>query len=264
MLGYEFRVRPRRCQGSRRNIGERSHEHEFDKDATVTAAPPPIGRPPPPEGRALRRRPRQARAQERIERVLDAAEQLFIEMGYDATTTNAIAQRAETSIGSLYEFFPNKEAVARALADRYVERIGSLYTDVVVDRPGEEGPDIVIRAVEAIDAFYRAHPGAVPLLNGRLTSPQLAEAGEVLQAALVRQIARILQSRRADVPNSRALLLAQVIAEITRALLLHADRAPLSQRRAVVRELELALIGYLHETAPDPIDPVQATRRART
>ncbi len=191
-----------------------------------------------------------------------------MEVGYDATTTNAVALRAQTSIGSLYEFFPNKEALARALADRYVERIGSLYGDVVVDRPGEEGPDIVVRVVEALDAFYRTHPGAVPLLNGRLSSPQLAEAGDVLHAALVRQIAQII-SARTEIPAGRVRLLANVIAEITRALLLYADNVPLSQRAAVVRELELSVIGYLEATRRDhqnnegdaPLGPSDARRR---
>ncbi len=214
----------------------------------------------------LRRRPRQARAQERIERILDTAEQVFAEIGYDAATTNLIALQAETSIGSLYEFFPNKVALARALADRYVERIGSLYGELLVDEPGVDPPEIVHRIVASLDRFYRDHPGAVPLLNGRLTSPDLAAAGDRLQSAMETGIEGIFSIRRPDIPVTRRRLIASVIAEIARSLLVLADRVPLSQRRAVVMELEHAVVGYLRdsvgdENSPEAVVAIAAARR---
>src|SRR5437588_9698986 len=69
----------------------------------------------------LRRMPRQARGRERIARILDAAGQVFAEVGYEAATTNAIAARAQTPIGSLYHFFPHKEAILYALATQYLQ-----------------------------------------------------------------------------------------------------------------------------------------------
>jgi AcrR family transcriptional regulator len=215
----------------------------------------------------LRRQPRQARAQERLERILEAAEQLFAEVGFDAATTNQIAVEAGTSIGSLYEFFPNKEAVAQALAERYVERIGGLYDELLGPSAGggepnrarvaeEENPhDLVHRVVNALDRFYREHPGAVPLLNGRLTSPELAAAGERLHDAFVRSIEAVVRHRRPDLPAARGRLTSLLIAEIARSGLVLADRVPLSQRAAVLRELETAIIGYLELSLP-PLDGV--------
>lgn len=199
----------------------------------------------------LRRRPRQARAVERFERILDTAEQVFAEVGYDAATTNLIAQQADTSVGSLYEFFPNKGALAAALAERYIEQIGSLYSTLIVDEPDVTGPDMVARVVSAIDHFYREHPGAVPLLNGRHTSEELAEASASLQRALVKRVEAVIASRRGDVPAPRRLLVSQVIAEMTRSLLVLADEVAFHQRQAVVREIERAINGYLAETIPD-------------
>ncbi len=199
----------------------------------------------------LRRRPRQARAVERFERILDTAEQVFAEMGYDAATTNLIAQQAGTSVGSLYEFFPNKGALATALAERYTDRIGSLYATLIVDEPDLSGPDLIARVVAAIDNFYREHPGAVPLLNGRHTSDELAEASAALQRALVKRVEAVISSRRGDIPGPRRQLVAQVIAEMTRSLLVLADEVALHQRHAVVREIERAIVGYLEVTMPD-------------
>jgi AcrR family transcriptional regulator len=203
------------------------------------------------EGSSLRRRPRQARSVERFERILDTAEQVFAEVGYDAATTNLIATQAGTSVGSLYEFFPNKGALAVALADRYTERIGSLYETLIVNEPHIPGPELIARVVEALDKFYREHPGAVPLLNGRLTSEELAGAGAALQRAMVKRIEIVIRSRRSDLPAPRRQLVAQVIAEMARSLLVLADEVPLHQRQAVVREIERAIIGYLSTTLPE-------------
>ena len=176
---------------------------------------------------------------------------MFAEVGYEAATTNLIAQRAETSIGSLYEFFPNKEALARSLADRYITQIGGLYATEIVATPGLEGQAMVERVVAQLDGFYREHPGAVPLLNGRFSSPDLAAAGESLQVALVRQVEGVISVRRPDVPVIRVHLVATVVAELARSLLVLADQSPLSQRRAVVAEAVTAIIGYLNQTMPD-------------
>ena len=77
----------------------------------------------PERGIQPRRQPVQARSRERVEKILDAAVQLLIEEGYDAVKTNAIARRADVSIGSVYQFFPNRFAIFNALAERYREKI---------------------------------------------------------------------------------------------------------------------------------------------
>jgi AcrR family transcriptional regulator len=67
-----------------------------------------------------RRRPLQARSRDKVSYLLEAAAQVFRAEGYGATT-NRIAVRAGVSIGTLYEYFPNKEALLLALAERHVE-----------------------------------------------------------------------------------------------------------------------------------------------
>lgn len=210
---------------------------------------------------ALRRRPRQARAQERVERILDAAEQVFAEVGFSAATTNQIAMQAGTSIGSLYEFFPNKEALAAALAERYVARIAPVYETLLVDEPTLLGSELVIGIIESFDRYFREHPGAVPLLNGRHTSVELLAAGERLQAALVAGTDRLLAVRRPDVVAEHRITVASIVAEVIRSMLVMADSVPLSRRRVIVREAERMVIGYLTETLGEP--PKAATKKVR-
>ena len=75
----------------------------------------------------------QARSKERAERILDAAAHVFAEAGFDAATTEAIAERAETSIGSVYQFFPNKDALFDAIASRYFERSRALFERLMAE-----------------------------------------------------------------------------------------------------------------------------------
>src|SRR5690242_20024053 len=81
-----------------------------------------------------RRVPTQDRSRLRLERILDAAAEVFSEVGIDAATTESIAARAGTSIGSLYQFFPNKRAVFYAIVARYGERVRGLIDAAIVSR----------------------------------------------------------------------------------------------------------------------------------
>lgn len=72
----------------------------------------------------------QRRSAERLTRILDACADLLDEVGYDALTTRAVAERAGVPIGSVYRFFGNKRAMADALAQRNLDR----YTERVAER----------------------------------------------------------------------------------------------------------------------------------
>ncbi|GGU15373.1 TetR/AcrR family transcriptional regulator [Lentzea flava] len=69
-----------------------------------------------------RRKPRQVRAELTRERILTAAAHVFAEHGYAAGTTNRIAERARISIGSLYQYFPNKDAILAELLVQHIDR----------------------------------------------------------------------------------------------------------------------------------------------
>ncbi|HEX7304646.1 TetR/AcrR family transcriptional regulator [Lentzea sp.] len=69
-----------------------------------------------------RRKPRQVRAELTRDRILTAAAHVFAEHGYAAGTTNRIAEHARVSIGSLYQYFPNKDAILAELMIRHIDR----------------------------------------------------------------------------------------------------------------------------------------------
>jgi AcrR family transcriptional regulator len=68
--------------------------------------------------------PKRQRGHDRVAAILQASTVLFLDKGYDAVTMTEIASASQTAIGSLYRFFPSKEAVADALLRQYTESLG--------------------------------------------------------------------------------------------------------------------------------------------
>jgi AcrR family transcriptional regulator len=70
-----------------------------------------------------RKLPRQSRSKATVEAILDACAETLSGRGYHGLTTHAIAARAGVSVGTLYQYFPNRDAVAGALVVRAMERL---------------------------------------------------------------------------------------------------------------------------------------------
>lgn len=97
-----------------------------------------------------RKRPVQARARQTVQAILDATAQVLVELGYHGATTNHIAQRAGVSIGSLYQYFPHKEALVLELGVRYMDEqfeILSSSLQTLAHAPLEEAVRGVIEAL---------------------------------------------------------------------------------------------------------------------
>lgn len=67
----------------------------------------------------MRTTPKQDRGQKTINHIIDTAEKLFTEKGYERVSTNLIAQKADMAIGSLYRYFSNKQAILHYMVQKY-------------------------------------------------------------------------------------------------------------------------------------------------
>ncbi len=93
-----------------------------------------------------RRKPNQKRARVTFDAILEASAQLLAEQGYAGTTTNAIAERAGVSIGSVYEYFPGKDAIFAALKARLDSETFASVLGQVKNIDGND-PEAFLRAV---------------------------------------------------------------------------------------------------------------------
>src|SRR5215467_8955921 len=97
-----------------------------------------------------RRIPRQARAEETVAAILEGAAQILEAGGLAAFTTNAVAERAGVSIGTLYQYFADKQAILRAIAERELRATLAKVAQAMTedhDAPIEQRVRAVVRAI---------------------------------------------------------------------------------------------------------------------
>ncbi len=86
--------------------------------------------------RVRRKAPSQARAKATVDAILEAAARVLVDDGFDAASTNRIAQVAGVSVGSLYQYFPSKEAIVADLIDRQADKMLGLLVQRLADHAG--------------------------------------------------------------------------------------------------------------------------------
>src|SRR6516165_11432916 len=97
-----------------------------------------------------RKKPRQERSQVTVEAILDATARVLCTIGYDRASTNRIALAAGVSVGSLYQYFPSKEALVAALVERHVEQMTSLVKTKLAEVASDSVPNAVRTMIQAM------------------------------------------------------------------------------------------------------------------
>ena len=102
-----------------------------------------------------RKSPSQERSRRTVDRILDAATRIFHEQGYTGATTNDIADEADISVGSLYQYFPNKDALLVALTQRHIATTTTDLTNLLLDLPRDSDLETTFRSV--VDFLVSQH-----------------------------------------------------------------------------------------------------------
>jgi AcrR family transcriptional regulator len=197
-----------------------------------------------------RKQPRQARALVTVEAILTAAAQVFQRLGYAAGTTDRIAERAGVSVGSLYQYFPNKDAILVALAERHIdagfEQLRSLMAEV---RSAPADLQAVLRRfVEAMVALHAGEPRLHRVLFEEAPLPAALRRGlerrEQAFAGEIRALLEALPGVRVRDPALAAHLLVQTVEGLVHGFVLH----PPPEVDAFVDEVVHMLHSYLTDT----------------
>jgi AcrR family transcriptional regulator len=151
----------------------------------------------------LRKRPRQRRAHETVERIINAASRILEERGYDGATTNAIAERAAVSPGSLYQYFLDKDAIVAAVLERFVEELLEVVTDPrsAVYRPSH--PDFGL-AVTRVLVVLESHPSLLWVLLNEVPRLGPDDAREVLNRRVFDGFRMAMLAADRDTPDLEA------------------------------------------------------------
>ncbi|ESA32062.1 transcriptional regulator [Leptolyngbya sp. Heron Island J] len=198
----------------------------------------------------MRRQPKQARSQERVKQILDGAEQLFVEVGYDSTTTRAIAARAGVSVGSLYQFFPDKEAILKALAIRYMQtqyqRFLDLHTPDAVTLPLRSYVD---QMIDVFDQFYTDYPGSRAIFEQLLDTITWSAIEKIddFEYQVIDELARFFHARQPTLAMTKCERMAMIITKTVTELLWLSLSGDQDFRQELVVETKLLILSYLQQ-----------------
>lgn len=144
-----------------------------------------------------RKRPRQDRSKATVDAILEATAQVLVQDGYDKTSTNRVAERAGVSVGSVYQYFPSKEALVGELVDRYSREIMELLIRELVEL-GDRPPAVVApRLVETMVRLKQQDPRLARVLREQIPRVGRMQRYEKQLVDIIRAVAAYLDRHRA-------------------------------------------------------------------
>src|SRR5437879_113872 len=126
----------------------------------TTPAPTPKPKPKPDDAeRRESRAPQQERSRARVQKITAAADRILATEGSDALTIRHLAEVAEVPVGTIYQFFADKNAVVDVIARSYLERFEAVMTELVLRAEQTPFVDLVDGVLDAFIEMYRSNPG---------------------------------------------------------------------------------------------------------
>ncbi len=197
----------------------------------------------------FRHTPQQSRGRRRVDELLTAAAAEIAKVGYDAATMSSIASRADASIGSLYQFFPHKEAIVLALRGRYCDEFELKWAPLVLEAKSITIKQLVYQLVDSMVAFVEKHPAFLALLD----APASTRLAPQAQKRFQRLLAKMLIARTPRMSAPKAQRLATMVLQMIKTMnFLYRDLTP-RQRGPYVREFKILLERYLETGVDHPI-----------
>ncbi len=193
---------------------------------------------------AVARAPKRQRGKQRVAELLAAGAAVFAEKGFEAATMTEIAARAGAPIGSLYQFFPSKEALADTLVQNYVALLAA-----DLEALEARARDSDARAlVEGLFRVLRGHPqeraATMPLAEARMDE---RTRRETFRYVLRKRIAAILRARSPTLSAEAARDRAVVVLQLMKAASSLSDEEGLNGRAAALREVQALTVHYLEQ-----------------
>jgi AcrR family transcriptional regulator len=145
------------------------------------------------------RPPRQARSQETLDRILDAAEALVADKGFEDTPVSEIVQRADSSVGAFYARFHDKQGLLHALYERYYEEaVATADATLAPERwEGAETPELIEAVIHFLVSIFRERRGLMRAFVMRNhTHPEFQARQQRLSHHVIARLCALLLARR--------------------------------------------------------------------
>jgi AcrR family transcriptional regulator len=195
-----------------------------------------------------RKRPRQERSLEMVERILDTARQLANETGIKGMSTAKIAARAGLSIGSLYQYFPNKESIVLELARRWLARFRTVldqYRDGAPPRSWRAFSNRMRAFLREIGSLYRESSDMLPVLELLAPSAELRHVEIEHDRAIVESLVQWFRDINPRLSREAAARLGLLLLEAGHACFKAAATQMPGQARQIQADLETMMLALL-------------------
>jgi AcrR family transcriptional regulator len=187
----------------------------------------------------VRVKPQQERATRRLANFLDAAAELFAEIGYEAATMTAIAERSGSGIGTLYHYFPDKQSMAFALLNQYAQKIEEHWRPLMEQTLSHAA--FAETFLERITEFLRQRPAYLKLLAAPIRFSRDPAARRALRVA----IANAFRAKAPSLTHEKAMLAANVTLQMVKGMTtLYAEAGP-GEKPLIITEYKKLLTLYL-------------------
>ena len=183
----------------------------------------------------------------RLAGFLDAAAELFAEVGYEAATMTAIAERSGSSIGALYNYFPDKQSIAFTLANQYSQELEAHWKPLMEQAEILTHAEFADRFIERITQFAQKSPAYLSLLAAPIRfrrDPAARKASRVT-------IANAFQAKNRSLSKEQSLLAANVALQLVRGMMTLYGEADPKGRVLIVAEFGKLLTFYLRGVLSD-------------
>ncbi len=201
----------------------------------------------------LRRQPQQKRGKQRVEKILLAAAEVFAEAGFAAATIQQIADRANTAVGSIYQFFPDKLTIFRTLLSEHLQQIEVLEVAFFAAELNRPLLQVISEYVDTY-ALYLDQPLSRCILLQDYLQPiaglstlidDMPDLPERLSLS-VKKHANFYRRRNPNLSEAKSELLSEVAHHTCNSLFLSALKSDQQHRQELYTETKDVLYGYLN------------------
>ena len=199
-----------------------------------------------------RKTPEQDRSRATVEAIVEAAAHILVKHGYDAFTTNRVAERAGVSIGSLYQYFPHKDALLSELQRRHVAEIERGVDDMVAHAMTAPLAEVIRAGIQQNVQSHLIDPELHRVLSEEVPMLGALDWKKAMNDRMSARVRGMLEARRDEIVVGDIDLAVYILTRTVEAVVHNAvGHQPQALRSgALADELTRMMIGYLTGKMP--------------
>ena len=200
----------------------------------------------PPAKRSMRKAPQQSRSLTMVDNILEAAARILMSRGWAKFTTNEVARLAGVSVGSLYQYFPNKLALAEAIRQKHLAAVLAALSNATKAGHATTAQQAVEQLIDGIMAAHVINPALHRILLDEVPAVQRTD-DDPFEIAYQRYYASFVSSVAPQGNDDDTNTAGRVLAATVEAVVHMAARQGKLSSGLLKNELQHLVLGYLHQ-----------------